>query len=65
MLVAQWDKVHPYPHGSSNHDGVSEEYLNKVGLTLCLYYSLTQFCNLICQSEYVQTRLDNRVNALL
>ena len=34
MLVAQWDKVHPYPHGSSNHDGVSEEYLNKVGLTV-------------------------------
>ena len=30
MIVAQWDKVHPYPHGTDSHDGISEEYLSKV-----------------------------------
>ena len=30
VLVAQWDRVHPYPHGSDNHDGIDEEYLSKV-----------------------------------
>ncbi len=30
MLVAQWDGVHPYPHGSESHEGISEEYLNRV-----------------------------------
>ena len=30
MLVAQWDKVHPHPHGSDNHEGIDEEYLSKV-----------------------------------
>ena len=29
-LVAQWDKVHPYPHGSDNLEGVDEDYLSKV-----------------------------------
>ena len=30
MVVAQWEKVHPYPHGAANHEGISEEYLSKV-----------------------------------
>ena len=30
LLVAQWDRVHPYPHGSESHEGIDEEYLNKV-----------------------------------
>ena len=33
MLVAQWDGVHPYPHGSDNYEGIDEEYLSKVGYT--------------------------------
>ena len=36
MIVAQWDKVHPFPHGSDNREGVSEEYLNRVGLIKCI-----------------------------
>ena len=27
MLVAQWDKVHPYPHGTVG-GGISEQYGN-------------------------------------
>ena len=30
MIVAQWDKVHPHPHGADSHDGISEDYLSKV-----------------------------------
>ena len=30
MLVAQWDRVHPDPHGANSHEGVSEDYLSKV-----------------------------------
>ena len=30
MLVVQWDKVHPHPHGADDHEGISEEFLNKV-----------------------------------
>jgi hypothetical protein len=30
MLVAQWDGVHPHPHGADNHEGIDEEYLDKV-----------------------------------
>ncbi len=30
MLVAQWDKVHPHPHGSDDHEGIDQEYLEKV-----------------------------------
>ena len=30
VLVAQWDEVHPHPHGSDNHEGIDEEYLSKV-----------------------------------
>ena len=29
-LVAQWDGVHPHPHGAENHEGIDEEYLNMV-----------------------------------
>ena len=34
MILAQWDRVHPYPHGSDNHEGVLEEFLAKVNLHL-------------------------------
>lgn len=30
MLVAQWDHVHPYPHGSDDHEGIDEDYLRRV-----------------------------------
>ena len=30
MLVAQWERVHPHPHGSDFHEGLDEEYLNRV-----------------------------------
>ena len=30
MIVAQWDKVHPHPHGADSHEGFSEEFLGKV-----------------------------------
>jgi hypothetical protein len=31
MIVAQWDRVHPHPHGApDSHEGISEEYLSKV-----------------------------------
>ena len=30
LLVAQWDQVHPYPHGSDNLEGVDLEYLSRV-----------------------------------
>ena len=30
MIVAQWDGVHPHPHGSDNHEGIPEEYLSRV-----------------------------------
>ena len=30
LLVAQWDGVHPHPHGSENHEGIDEEYLSRV-----------------------------------
>ena len=32
VLVAQWDGVHPYPHGSDDHEGIDEEYLSRVSL---------------------------------
>ena len=33
MIVAQWDKVHPHPHGgpADEREGISEEYLSRVG----------------------------------
>lgn len=31
-LVAQWDQVHPHPHGSDNHDGIDKRYLNRVSV---------------------------------
>ncbi len=32
VLVAQWDKVHPFPHGDDNLnlEGVDQEYLSRV-----------------------------------
>lgn len=30
MIIAQWDQVHPHPHGADSHEGISEEYLNRV-----------------------------------
>lgn len=30
VLVAQWDRVHPHPHGADNYEGVDESYLNRV-----------------------------------
>ena len=31
MLVAQWDKVHPHPHGMSNEENILlNPFLNKV-----------------------------------
>ncbi len=32
MLVAQWEGVHPYPHGAENHEGLSEDFLARVGV---------------------------------
>lgn len=40
MLVAQWDQVHPHPHGADDHEGISESFLEKVNSvfrTLCSY----------------------------
>ena len=39
MIVAQWDRVHPDPHGADSHEGVSEEYLSKVKI---------QYINVFC-----------------
>ena len=30
VLVAQWDRVHPHPHGSDDREGIDESYLNRV-----------------------------------
>ena len=30
LLVAQWDRIHPYPHGDDNRKSADEEYLDKV-----------------------------------
>ena len=32
MLIAHWDGVHPSPHGGEDHNGISEESLNKVSV---------------------------------
>ena len=34
MLIAQWDHVHPHPHGADDHEGISEEFLSKVTMIL-------------------------------
>ena len=36
MLVAQWDRVHPHPHGADDQEGIEEEYLNRVILIILL-----------------------------
>lgn len=30
LLVAQWDGVHPYPHGADNLEGIDMEYISRV-----------------------------------
>ena len=44
VLVAQWEGVHPHPHGSDNHEGIDETYLDRVSefhheifCSLCTY----------------------------
>ena len=32
LLVAQWDGVHPHPHGAENRKGLDEEYLEQVSI---------------------------------
>lgn len=46
MLVAQWDGVHPYPHGSDSREGFSEEYLNRV--SLYLHSCIINQCVILC-----------------
>ena len=37
MLVAQWDHVHPDPHGADDHMGIPEALLERVGsVDLCV-----------------------------
>ena len=37
MLVAQWDRVHPDPHGADDHMGIPEALLERVGsVDLCV-----------------------------
>ena len=37
MLVAQWDRVHPDPHGADDHMGIPEALLERVGsVGLCM-----------------------------
>ena len=37
MLVAQWDRVHPDPHGADDHMGIPEYLLERVGsVGLCM-----------------------------
>ena len=31
MLVAQWDRVHPDPHGADDHMSITEALLERVG----------------------------------
>ena len=35
MLVAQWDHVHPDPHGADDHMGIPEALLERVGCVDC------------------------------
>ena len=37
ILVAQWDRVHPAPHGADDHMGIPEALLERVGsVGLCV-----------------------------
>ncbi len=36
MLIAQWDGVHPFPHGSDDTLGISRDELNRVNYFICL-----------------------------
>ena len=47
LLVAQWDGVHPHPHGAENRKGLDEDYLEQVsGVDENLEWSHTQL--MIC-----------------
>ena len=37
MLIAQWDHVHPHPHGADDHVGISETFLTKVTTVTILF----------------------------
>ena len=43
MLLAHWDNVHPYPHGSYNsyYNHYYSDYINKVCLSCFLYKCVT------------------------
>ena len=30
VLVAQWEGVHPHPHGADDHEGIDDDYLSLV-----------------------------------
>ena len=40
MLVAQWDHVHPDPHGADDHMGIPEALLERVGCAEILLTAL-------------------------
>ena len=37
VLVAQWDGVHPHPHGAENYEGIDEEFLSKVSTNSLIF----------------------------
>lgn len=41
MLVAQWDHVHPDPHGADDHMGIPEALLERVSMNS--YNALMEF----------------------
>jgi len=48
MLVAQWDRVHPFPHGSPDRPEVSEEYNNFLeSVSICLSVTVTSLFSLL------------------
>ena len=45
MLVAQWDRVHPDPHGADDHMDIPEALLERVGsVDLCSIIALLMNC---------------------
>ena len=55
LLVAQWDGVHPHPHGADDREGVDKEYLNRV----CESYYLQAFVQLT--NYYAGTYISNLI----
>ena len=43
MLVAQWDRVHPHPHGADDQEGIEEEYLNRVIFIILITFSYNSY----------------------